>query len=344
MKICCSLLCLLLLAGSQLHAQNDAGAYMTSISNAHADMQKTYMTYISAAAHGRREKKVEKLRQQTLESITQSRYNVIGLPLYNGDNSLRQGSIDFIQFCYKIFNEDYAHIVNMEEIAEQSVDQMQAYLLLQEKTDEKLKEANEARSNIEKAFAAKYHVNLVESKDELSEKMEASSKLNRYSNEVFIVFFKANWEDNQLTQALNNKKLNEAEQAKNALLKFATDGLKELEADSLRSFQHDPSLANACKEALRFYQKMAANDVPKLMDYYLKEENFAKIKKAMEAKPDRTKEDVAEYNKAVKEMNAGVDNFNKTNQALNATRTQALQTWSNTEKEFKDLHTPYYKK
>src|SRR5580704_11582143 len=121
-------------------AQNldNPGDYMTAITKARGDMDAKYMQYMSAAAHGRRARKVEKLRQEVLDNITNSRYKTTDLPIYKGDNSLRQSSIDYIQLCYIIFSEDYKKIVDMEELAEQSVDEMQAYMLLQQKVDEKL--------------------------------------------------------------------------------------------------------------------------------------------------------------------------------------------------------------
>ncbi len=119
-------------------ATDNPGAYMNAISKARGDMDAKYMAYMSAAAHGRRARKVEKLRQEVLDNIQQSRYNTIDLSPYKGDNSLRQGSIDYIQMCYNVFGEDYKKIVNMEELAEQSVDEMQAYLLLQDSVNERL--------------------------------------------------------------------------------------------------------------------------------------------------------------------------------------------------------------
>ncbi len=323
---------------------DNPGDYMTSVTNAQGEMNKKYMAYVSAAAHGKRLKKVEKMRQAAIESITQSKYNTIGLPLYKGDNSLRQKTIDYINFCYKIFNEDYAHIVNMEEIAEQSFDEMQAYLLLQEKTNEKLKEANDNFDKAYKDFGTKYNVKIVEGeKTELGAKMEIASKLHRYHDQVYLVFFKCNWQDGQLTKALNNKKLNDAEQSRNALLKYANEGL--LALDSMKSFMGDPSLAVACKQALQFYKKTAEVDIPKQTDYYLKQENFEKMKKAFEAKSesDRKKEDVDAYNKGVKEINAAVNSFNQNINLTNNTRNQAIENWNNAEKNFFDTHMPYYK-
>ncbi|WP_315818897.1 hypothetical protein [Paraflavitalea speifideaquila] len=88
---------------SQAQNLDNPGEYMTAISKARGDMDAKYMQYLSAAAHGRRARKVEKLRLQVLESITQSRYKTTDLPMYKGDNSLRKGSIDYIQMCYRIF-------------------------------------------------------------------------------------------------------------------------------------------------------------------------------------------------------------------------------------------------
>ncbi|MFL9481363.1 hypothetical protein ACI6Q2_01215 [Chitinophagaceae bacterium LWZ2-11] len=340
----CLAVCLLL-AVNITHGQNldNPGAYMSAVSNAQTEMNQKYMAYSSAVAHGRRAKKIEKMRQQTLESINNARYKTIDLPIYKGDNSLRQAGTEYIQFCYNVFNEDYKRIVNMEEIAEQSFDGMQAYILLQEKTGEKLKEASDKMNNACKTFAAKYNVNLVDSKDALSEKMEVAAKLNHYTNQVYLVFFKCNWEYNQVIDAMNKKKVNDIEQARNAVIKYADDGLAQLTADSLKSFQNDPSLAVACKQALQYYKKAAENEIPKLTDFYLKEEAFTKLKKTMDSKPDRTQADVDTYNKGVKDYNASVQAFNQINTNLNNGGNQASQNWQNTEKAFADTHMPYYK-
>jgi hypothetical protein len=323
-------------------AIENPGEYMTAIFKARSDMDQKYMQYLSAAAHGRRARKVEKLRGEVLESINQSKYKTTDLPKYKGDNSLRQGAIDYITLCYRVFNEDYKKIVDMEELAEQSFDAMSAYLLLQEKIDEKLNEASNKVQQVSKEFAAKYNVKIDETQSALGSKLEAAGKLNDYSNALFLIFFKCNWMDREMVQAMNNKKVNDVEQSRNSLLKFANEGLRGV--DTLKTFNSDPSLANACREVLKYYKKVAETDVPKLTDFYLKEENFTKAKKAYEAKGSRAKEDVDAYNKAVKEYNESIDTFNKTNNTLNKERTQQINAWEAAQKKFQDTHMPYYKK
>jgi hypothetical protein len=324
-------------------AQNldNPGEYMTAFVKARGDMDAKYMQYMSAAAHGRRARKVEKLRQEVLDNITNSRYKTVDLPIYKGDNSLRQSSIDYIQLCYDIFSQDYQKIVNMEELAEQSVDEMQAYMLLQQKIDEKLEQGYAALDKVSHDFAAKYNVLLQTEQTPLGTKLAESGKVNTYSSTVYLIFFKCNWEDNQMVKAMNALKVNDAEQARSALLSYANEGLKDL--DTIRPFEGDPSLVNACKQALTFYKQAAENEMPKLTDFFVKKEEFDKMKKDFDANSNHTQADVNAYNKAVKDINNAANAYNQTNNKVNNGRNQAVNGWSSAEKEFQDQHIPHYK-
>jgi hypothetical protein len=324
-------------------AIENPGEYMTAIFKARTDMDQKYMQYLSAAAHGRRARKVEKLRAEVLESINQSKYKTTDLPKYKGDNSLRQGSIDYITLVYRVFNEDYKKIVDMEELAEQSFDAMSAYFILQEKIDEKLNDASNKVQLASKEFAAKYNVKIDETQSALGTKLETAGKLNDYSNALFLIFFKCNWMDKELVTAMNNKKVNDVEQSRNSLLKFANEGFQGV--DTLKTFNGDPSLANACRDVLKYYKKVAETDVPKLTDFYLKEENYNKAKKSFDSKSgnSRTKEDFDAFKKSVDEYNESVKLFNQTNNTMNKERNQQTNAWEAAQKKFQDAHMPYYK-
>ena len=327
---------------TSLKAQNldNPGDYVTAVFNARGDMDAKYMQYLSAAAHGRRARKIEKLRQEVLDDINNCRYKTTDLPLYKGDNSLRKASIDYIQLCYRVFDEDYKKIVNIEEIAEQSVDEMQAYLLLQEKVNEKLQEGSAELQKTTHEFAARYNVQLTEGKTALTEKMETASKLNTYINHVYLAFFKCNWEDGQMVKAMNDKKISDVEQSRSALSGFVAEGLKSL--DTLKAFEGDPSLASSCRQVLTFYKNLADNDMPKLTEFYVKQEDFAKLKRAFDANSNHTKDEVDNYNKTIKDINGSINTFNQLNTKVNTGRTQALNTWQDTEKKFADDHMPHY--
>jgi len=321
---------------------DNPGTYMGAISKARGEMDAKYMAYVSAAAHGRRARKVEKLRQEVLDNITECRYKTTDLPQYKGDNSLRQASIDYIKLIYIIFSEDYKKIVDVEELAEQSVDEMQAYILLQDKVNQKLHEGWDALDKATRDFAAKYNVTLTQGTSPLGQKLETAAKLDQHINSVYLAFFKCNWEDNQLVKAMNNKKVNDMEQARSALSSYAIQGLKDL--DTVKPFEGDASLVASARRALQFYQQEADKDVPKLTDFYVKSAEFDKQKQSMESKGNsRTKEDVDAYNKAVKDINSAVKSFNETNQKVNGARTAAINDFNETEKKFADEHMPHYR-
>jgi len=321
----------------------DPGAYMNAISNAETEMNKSYMAYISASAHSSRKRKIEKLRLQAVDNIVICQNSINNLPAYKGDNVLRQSSLNYVQLCYKIFNEDYVHIVNMDDIAERSYDEMQAYLLLQQATNDTLEVAIKRINKAEQSFANKYNVKIIDERTELGDKMEATGQLSKYHDKVYLLFYKCNWEDNQLTEAVNQKNVTKIEQVRNALDKYAKEGLAVL--DTLKAFENDGSLANACSQALAFFKDEAETQMPKVTDYYLKEENFTKLKTAMDAKSnsERTQQDVDNYNKAVTDINNAVNDYNQTNNDLNNGRHAIIKTWDDTEKQFADTHTPYYK-
>ena len=341
----CFVILLLITCGTvkTAKAQSDPGAYIGAINVAQTDMNKTYMAYISAAAHSNRKRKIEKLRLQSVDAIVICQNTINNLSPYQGDNSLRQSSINYVQLCYKIFNDDYAHIVNMDDIAERSYDEMQAYLLLQKATNDTLEMAIKRMKTAEVDFAKKYNVTLVDQKTELGDKMAETDKIDDYRDKVYLLFYKCNWEDGQLTDAMNQKNVTKVEQTRSSLDKYAIEGLKVL--DTLKSFENDGSLANACQQALTFYKDEAENKIGQLTDFFLKEENFNKLKAAMDAKSEseRTQQDVDNYNKAVSDLNNGVNTFNQINNDLNNGRNNANQTWDATEKNFMDIHTPYYK-
>ena len=90
---------------------------------------------------------------------------------------------------------------------------------------------------------------------------------------------------------------------------------------------------------------MAENDLPEQIDYFLKNENFEKLKNAFEAKSakDRTKKEVEVFNNGVEELNKATNIYNNTNKKLSIGRNEANKSWNEAEKTFADNHMPYYK-
>jgi hypothetical protein len=266
------------------------------------------------------------------------------MPPYKGDRTLKDTTVAYLKMLNSVFNEDYGKIVNMEEIAEQSYDLMEAYMLAQEKANEKLEQASERQSEMQRKFAAKHNITLLEGSDtEAEAKMKVAGKVMKHYNDVYLIFFKANKQEAYLMEAINKKNVNSIEQNINSLQNFAEQGLEKLK--DLKGYNNDGSLIVACRNMLNFYKEEAKKGAS-LTDFFLKEESFTKLKKQFDSKPGskRTQQDVDQFNKGVNDINAASDKFNATNKELNKERNANLNGWNNAVKKYLDVHVPTQRK
>ena len=336
---------LLLISLNPVYAQtySSAGAYMSFISNQYREVTKDYWSYAAAVAHGKSARKVENRRQSLIQTVKDSQKKITAMPGWENDNSLRDSAKNFLQNSYHVLNDDYGKIVNMEDVAEQSYDGMEAYLLAQDLANQKLDKALISLAATQKEFAEKYKVTILDnSNDELSGKVKTSNKVNAYYKVFYLLFFKSYKQEAYMLDALNSKNINGIEQNKTTLLKYSTEGIVKL--DTAKAFNGDRSLITACKQMLDFYKK-ECDKTSTYISYFLKAENFDKTKKAFEAKKqsDRTKEDVENFNASVNELNKASNEFNTVNAELNQTRKTLLENWNKAVQNFLDKHTPKYR-
>jgi hypothetical protein len=339
---CATLSLWLLIGNTKAQSFENAGDYLGYINKSKEELTATYLSYMSAVAHNRA-RKVEKRRMDLLNTITETRYKIQGMPAWKGDKSFRDSSVAYIKLLNNVFNEDYAKIVNMEEIAEQSYDLMEAYMLAQEKVQEKLHEASERQNEFQKKFAAANNINLITVENELDRKGKEVNALMKHYDEVYLVFFKPYKQEMYLIDAVNRKNVVAIEENINSLKKFAEEGLKKLQG--LKGYNNDPSILVSCRDALQFY-KNEAGQAQVITDFVLKEENFTKAKKAFDSKPaaKRTKTEIDDYNKAVNDFNEAVNNYNKVNKQTNKDREKVLDNWNNSVKKYLDDYMPVQRK
>lgn len=335
----------MLFCGQPARAQafEDAGKYIDYISQANEDLTATYLSYLSAVAHNKSARKVEKRRQEVVNAIFNTKASIQAMPPWKGDKSYRDTTVVFLKIVNIVFNEDYAKIVNMEEIAEQSYDAMEAYLLAQEKADEKLEEARIRHQEMTRKFAEKYHVNLIESESGIGRKSKIAGEINKHYNDVYLVFFKPYKQDMYLVDALEKGNVIAIEQNINALAKYAKEGLEKLK--TLNGYNNDPELINACNEALGFYRSEAQQS-KSMTDFFLKKESFEKMKKAFDTKRSkgRTQNDINLYNNGVNDINTALKDYNDLNQQLNKERTAMLNSWNKKVSRYFDDYMPVQKK
>ena len=318
---------------------SNPGEYLDYIGKKNRELTVKYLSYLSASSHGKSARKIDKRRTEVVNSIFETRQYIQAMPPFKGDRSLRDSTVAYLKLLYIVFNEDYAKIVNMEEIAEQSYDAMEAYMLAQDKAQEKLQIASERQHRAQKKFAASNNITLVDDVSELEQKMKAADVLMKHYDEVYLVFFRPYKQESYLMEAVNKKNIISIEQNLSSLRQFAEDGLEKLK--TIKSPNGDASLIAACRNLLLFY-KTEVKDGTAFTDYFLKEEEFAKIKKEFDSKPSskRTQQDVDKFNKSVSDINAAGAGYNKLNGELNRGRSAALDDWNKAVKKFLDNYMP----
>ena len=324
--------------GSNAQYEN-AGQYLEHINKLSASLTAKYLAYLSAVSHGKSARKVEKRRIEVVDAIGNTRSEVMGMPPWKGDRTLKDTTVAYLKLLNIVFNEDYSKIVNMEEIAEQSYDAMEAYLLAQEKAYEKLNLAADKKHAMQKQFAEKNNINLIEGESELETKSKIVNEVMDHTNAVYLIFFKAYKQEAYLMEAVGKKDLVSLEQNINSLKKIAAEGIVKLR--DLKGYSNDGSLIAACRRMMDYYDNEAAKGSV-MTDYLLKEENFTKIKKQFDAKPagKRTQQDIDQFNNAVNDINTSVKVFNTLMTDINKQATAALNDWNKTYNKYLDNYIP----
>lgn len=321
-------------------AQNSALDYMNTFSVQFRGIQQDMWDYTSSVSHGKSARKVEKRRAELIQTSNAALSKAKAAKAFNGSKDYRDSVVAYFTIVNLVLKEDYAKVVDMEAISEDSYDAMEAYMTAREQASDKLVEAGKMVDRSQRTFAAANDIKIIETSDELDKKMEISGQVYDHYNEVYLIFFKSFKQEIYLIDAIGRKDLSAIEQNRNALKSTAEEGLEKLA--KLTGYANDNSLIEVTKELLKFYITEADKETPKMSDYFLKSENFTKVKAAFDQKKekDRTKEDVDNYNKAINEMNEGVNAYNKTNELLNTLRSKYIDNWNRTAQKYTDKHVP----
>lgn len=335
--------CAILFMSQTAQAQeSDAVSIMDQVFKPLDLLNQKYLIYSSAVAHSSARKSERKFRDY-MEQIDNSNAALTGVPYYKGDKSLHNGVKEYLKLVRNVMNENYNKVVNMEEIAEQSYDNMEAYILMNKKVEEKMNAASDQLDALQKDYCTRNNITLLENTSTQSSKMAVVSKVMDYKNNNYLIFFKCAWQNDELLDAIAANNVVSIEQIRTALKKYAEEGMAKL--DTIKTFNGDATLKVACKTALRFFKEEADKSIA-YTEFAMKEKAFLQLKKSFEsnAKARSDKAEVDKFNKAVDEFNLAGKKLNETTNNLNKDRTNAYNAYNAATKDFLDTHIPYSKK
>ncbi len=327
---------------NQIQAQyEDPGKYMDEMGSFYGNLENKQWEYTNAVARGKNAKKVESKRQELLNSILEANRLVRRMPPYEEDASLRDSVSKFLLVKYAVLNEDYDKIIDLEAVAEQSYDLMEAYLLAQEEASNKLRETGDKMVEAQTTFAESHNVQLLESENsETGQKLDIASEVFEQHNGLFLIYFKCYKQDLYLNDAIQTGDINAMEQNANALMSYVKEGKKKVAEFS--NFNGDRTLASATTNILNFYQKTCDQDFPKIRDFFQKKDQFEQIQRVMDAKKEseRTQSDVDQFNEAVQAYNEGANVFNEVTNKMFNERNQQVEDWYAVAQRFLDRNVP----
>jgi hypothetical protein len=323
-----------------IYGQGTALDYMQVFSNEYKSIQKDMWDYTSSVSHGKSARKVEKRRLELIQTSASALKTAKSAKAFKGSTMYKDSVVEYLRITNIVLNQDYAKIVDMEEISESSYDAMEAYMTARAQANEKLNEAGKMVDRNQRVFAKENNINLIEGNDALGKKMEIAGEVYDHYEEVYLIFFKSYKQEAYLMDAIAKKDLSAMEQNRSALKATAEEGLGKL--DKLKLYKTDKSMVEATRKLLTFYVNEAEKETPKMTDYIMKSENYEKVKKSFEQKAPkaRTQTDVANMNKASTDISGAINTYNKANEGLNVNRAKNLDNWNKTAETFTDKHVP----
>lgn len=338
MKYQFTLLILTLSLSYNLIAQESAAEYMAAVNANYMQLSKDTWDYIKKATTANNVARIDKKRLELIQTLKETKYKVSKVSSYNGDNDLKEAVKNYIDMSIYTLTNDFKQIINLEKIAEESYDDMEAYFALKDVVKSKMDSAFTAVNNAESNFATKHNINLVNDDTRLASKIKSANEVSKYYNKIYLMFFKSYWSEQKLMDAFQTNNIEDMEYYRQYLenaSKEASESLKEINA-----FRGDITLKEACAAMQEFYYGEALRYIPKQITFFKEKEKMDDEIKAFQAMSNksRTQEDINAYNATIKKYNELSSSFNETNEYLNKFRKKRIENWLEASDRFHKKH------
>ena len=336
-----TLLLLLLLFAFSMQSQSfkNASEYLDFVGEEQENITKNMWKYTKAVAHSKSDRTIDAKRNVLVKSVERAIAKIEKAQGYDGDEYKNQ-VLTHMRLNDSLLKLDYAKIIDLKEVAEQSYDFMEAYVLAQELADKKMEEAYNEYNTHFRLFAAKHNINIIENESDLGNKMKISNEVFEHYNKLHLMHFKVSINEVYLMDALKRNDMSAIRQNANALSETAKEGLELLNSQEL--YKNDKSIVEATRQTFEFYIDEADVEMPKLIEFLALNESFENINNTLEKTPQnkRTKEQVNSYNDKVNEINKAVNVYNKVNNDLNNKRQKVIDKLNTVNQNFLSKHIP----
>lgn len=315
--------------------------YLNYIGKETQQISNSTWIYTKNIAHSNDNELIEQSKLQLLQKLQLSSDKILALKNgYRGDLEYRNQLLAYFSLSEKYINDDFDKIINLQEVADQSLDFMETYISSRNLVNQKINDGLEKLVSDQKNFGRKYNIQMADDASELSKKIQFSNEVFKYHSQLYLIYFKVNFTDNQLSQAIKEEDLNLIQQISSTLELYSDEGLKKME--EIKPFDKDASLIVATRKALEFYKKEAIVLTPKVISFLLSNKKLEEIKESLDSKnqKDRTFQEISDYNKLVNTSNKEIIEFNKLNSKFYQDKKNVISAWQQTGTDFISKHVP----
>lgn len=315
--------------------------YLNYIAKETDIISKSTWKYTLAAAHSKNARRIDATRKKLVTSIQNATKKIEALKDgYKGDVEYRNQLLAYFAISEKNINQEYDKIIDMQEVADQSYDAMEAYIVARDLVNKKINDEVDKLNANQKIFANKYNIQITEDQSELGKKMKISNEVYANHTQLYLIFYKVNYTENSLMKAIAANDLNAIQQNANALERYSNEGVEKLKA--YKGYENDMMLANATKKVLEFTKKEALVLAPSVVTYLMMNQKLEDSKKTIESKAaeKRTSKEIETFNNLVDQVNKEVGVYNNANNNFNAERSNVINNWNEIGNEFISKHVP----
>lgn len=316
-----------------LRAQN-AGKYLNKVTEVAKSVRSATWTYTNSVAKNKSAAKVEKDRVELVSTIVKAELNIREMEDFNGSSYYKDSVLAFLKTYKQVVEGEYVRMM----LVENDPDLKDKYILAKEEATSKLLNASETLDAVERKFAAENGVKLVQPKSKVAESLRRTHKVYSYYNGVFMLFFRPYVEEKGFLNALEKGDIPQMEAHLSALNTAVLENSSRLNLKL--DFEGDMSVVNTCGKVMDFYREEAQTEFRKIIDFQKFKAAYQKTKADLEAKPssERSKGEVAEFNKLVKEYNERIVPYNDLILNMNAKREVLIEQWNNAGFAFEEKH------
>ncbi len=301
-------------------AQDNPGDYMTELASNYDQINKDTWDYVRQTSRDRGANRVEKKRTELAQTLRTAKYEAGKVKSYLGDNSLKLAYVNYLNLTYLLINDNYKQIVDMERIAEESYDDMEAYLQMKEQVNAKMDSASEVLNRAQTEFANKYAIRLTSDDSRISKKLNAYGRLNSYYNKVYLLFYKSYFYEGKMLNAIALDNIGDMEQYRQTLEITSKEGMEAMV--KIAAFNGNEDFKNACYKMLEFYYGEAVRYMPGQIEFFSTKDRMDTMAKNFQSKKKPSQQEVKEYNDMIVEYNSSIAGFNETNEYLNKYRSK----------------------